>query len=143
VSGTTLTVNTTGGAPAAGTVVGVVRDLGSGSDLFLTPSNTNILVAGGPIDSWLDTTSWALGAPSTSPAAGTNFNIDNNGNSANANIPNYIYMPATLQQATGIGTSTWTIDDSSGGTAPFLSAFSVVNQGSSISSTPMAIPMAK
>jgi hypothetical protein len=40
-------------------------------------------------------------------------------------------MPPTLQQATGAGTGTWTINDFNGGhAAPFLSALSLVNQGS-------------
>jgi hypothetical protein len=139
VNGTALTVNTTSGsfnltlgsAPAAGTSVGVTSDGGSNSNLFLAAPNTNFLVAKGTIDSWLDAGSWAVGGrPSTSLAAGTNLFIDN-GNYASANIPNYIYMPATLQQATGAGIGTWTIDDSNGCfTSPFHSALSLVNQGS-------------
>jgi hypothetical protein len=143
VSGTTLTVNTTGGsfnltlgsAPATGTGVGGLSDGNSGSDLFLAAPNTNFLVAQGIIDSWLDPASWAVGVPSTAPAAGSNFNIDNNAYAAHS--PDYVYLPATLQQATGTGTSTWTIDDSNGSgppfvstPAPFLSALSLVNQGS-------------
>src|SRR5262249_30982001 len=70
---------------------------------------------------------WAGGnVPGTTTAVNVIFN--NNSSAANLNIPNYIYMPGRLQEATG--STTWTINDNNGGTAPFTSELTLVNQGS-------------
>ena len=109
-----LTVTTAGGTStlqlsgtyAAGTVVDFVSDGSSGTDLFL--STDPAFHARGTNDSWLDPTSWGGTVPTADPnGAGASyafFNYDANSDD--------IYMPPTLQQATGTGTTTWTISDS-------------------------------
>ena len=61
--------------------------------------------------------------PSTQPTiTGLGFyNFDANND--------FILMPASLHQATGSGASTWTISDTLKRAAPFVSALSLVNQG--------------
>ena len=71
--------------------------------------------------------SGGLGGVVPSTTADVNLIISNNTNAANADVPNYLYMPPTLQQATG--SATWTINDVNGGVMPYISAFSLVNQG--------------
>jgi hypothetical protein len=126
LSGSTITVTTTasgsfnltlGSAPGAGTFVNWISDGVSGTDLFL--STAPQFHAQGSVDSWLDPTSWGGTVPSTQPAAGTAFSFSNFNSGAN-----YIYMPSTLQQATGTGTSTWTINDNVGGVSQYTSELS-------------------
>ena len=62
--------------------------------------------------------------PSTQPVANTSYSFSNFNSGAN-----YIYLPSTLQQATGTGTSTWTIADNANGASQYVSALSLVNQG--------------
>jgi hypothetical protein len=138
-----VTVNTTGvsggssftmqltGTYAAGTTVNFAGDGAVGTDLFLsaTPPNfaSYVFTAQGATDSWLDLTSWgALGAPPVGPGIGDSVSFFNNGTGANT-----IFIPATLQQATGQatggGTTTWTINETDSN--PFTSSLTLVNQG--------------
>ena len=125
-----LIVNTTGGnftlqlnGTYTGDVAVATSDGASGTDLFLAPAGT-VFVAQGANDSWLDPTSWGGSVPSTTPAAGTSFAFFNHDNGSDD-----IVMPASLRQATGSGTSTWTISDTSAGANQFTSDLTLKNLG--------------
>ena len=115
---------TLGSAPAAGTYVDIASDGNGGTELFLsTDPNFH---AQGTNDSWADPTSWGgSSAPSQTPAVGTGFTLVNYDNG-----PDDILMPATLQQATGSGASTWTISDTAASANPYTSGLTLNNLGS-------------
>jgi hypothetical protein len=113
---------TLGGAPPQGTYVNWLSDGAGGTNVFLSTQQT--FHSGGSVDSWLDPASFGGTVPSTAPGTGFPLTFFNFNSGAN-----YIYMPTTLQQATGVGTTTWTIADNQNGAAQYVSALTLVNQG--------------
>src|SRR5207249_3715175 len=76
--------------------------------------------------------SWGGAVPSTT-APGSLIFVSNHtagGNGTPTPIGNdFIYMPPTLRQATGTGTSSWTINDTGTNAAQFTTSLTLVNQG--------------
>ena len=123
-----------GTAPAAGTVVNLKGDGGTGTDIFLSaPAATDTFTAANTVDSWQPgTTHNSFNTnPTQTPAAGTNLTFLNNGgtSSGQQDPTNEIYMSPTLRQATGSGSSVWTISDSNGSITPFVSTLILDNEG--------------
>ena len=122
-----------GTAPAAGTVVNLKSDGGTGTDIFLSaPAATDTFTAANTVDSWQPGSahSWSTN-PTQTPAAGTNLTFLNNGgtNSGQQDPTNEIYMPPTLRQATGSGSSIWTISDTNGTITQYESTLILDNEG--------------
>ena len=142
LNGTTLTVVdstgqsyalTLGAAPAAGTLVDLKSDGAGGTDAFLsTPAATDTFTAANTVNSWQPGSghSWNTN-PTQTPAAGTNLVfLNTTGTSSGQSDPtNYIYMPPTLRQATGSGSSVWTISDTNGSPTQFVSTLILDNEG--------------
>jgi hypothetical protein len=119
------------GSYAPGTRVSWTSDGSAGSKLFLLPGfgfNTFTVgnSTGTTTDSWATSASWSTGTPAASPAAGTKLGFTEPGN---PNLPNNstIVMPPTLRQATGGGTTAWTIADVN--TTQSGSSLTLKNQG--------------
>jgi hypothetical protein len=137
-----VTVKNTGGSSftlqlagsyTTGTQVKWTADGAGGSKLFLAPafgSNTLTVVnksgAASTSDTWTNSTSWSGATPSATPAAGTTLAFTETGNTNLGNVT-AITMPATLRQATGSGTTRWTVADTA--TLADTSALTLVNQG--------------
>src|SRR4029077_12704223 len=77
-------------------------------------------------DSWLHSSNWSSGTPSTTPSSGTNFVFPETNNESQNNYSEVI-MPGSLIQATGSGTSTWTLQDNN--TLQYSSSLILWNQG--------------
>ncbi len=132
-----LSIHTTDGAAdtiqlsgsyAPGTFVRWSSDGSTGTDLYLnaaSPQPQFSFIGTKPVDSWLDPAAWGNTVPPTSPAPGTDIAFDNMDQGAD-----YAYMPARLSQATGTGSSTWSISDSIALNGnPYTSSMTLVNQG--------------
>ena len=99
-------------APAAGTVVDLKGDGSGGTDAFLssaTTTDTFTIPSGGgnsaEVNSSSDSSHWSS-MPGTNPSAGTSLTFKNTDG-----VNDQIYMSPVLRQATGTGSSIWTIDD--------------------------------
>jgi hypothetical protein len=75
-------------------------------------------------DIWFDTAAWGGILPPTIPAASTNFTFTS---TASGGTIYEAIMPSTLNQATGTGTSTWTIAKAIG--PAFTTSLTLINQG--------------
>ncbi|MCC8966299.1 DUF4347 domain-containing protein, partial [Bradyrhizobium sp. Pear76] len=126
----TLTVNTTSGTFTltltgvyTGDGVSFISDGAKGTELFLSPANT--YNERGSTDSWVDPASWGGAVPAANPnGTGTSFNFVNHDGQTDT-----IRIPASLNQATGTGSTTWTINDTANGAGQYISSLALVNQG--------------
>jgi hypothetical protein len=119
------------GSYAPGTHLNWTSDGSVGSKLFMVPSLgsntfTVLISTGTKSDSWTNSASWSAGTPAASPAPGTNLGFTISGNVGLANDSTIVMAP-TLRQATGSGTTVWTIADI--GTTQFSSSLTLKNQG--------------
>jgi hypothetical protein len=93
---------------------------------------TDTFTAANTDDTWVPGNghSWSTN-PTQTPAAGTNLVfLNTSGTSSGQTDPtNYIFMPPTLNQATGTGTSSWTISDTNNSPTQFESTLILDNQG--------------
>src|SRR5580700_3722885 len=96
---------TLAGAPSG--FVNWTSDGLSGTEIFLAASPT--YTARNEIDSWFDARSWGGSVPPTVPVSGAiaSFTFYNNDQGNDV-----ILLPTSLGQATGAGSSVWTISDS-------------------------------
>jgi len=113
---------TLAGAPSG--FVNWTSDGLSGTEIFLAASPT--YTARNEIDSWFDARSWGGSVPPTVPVSGAiaSFTFYNNDQGNDV-----ILLPSSLGQATGAGSSVWTISDSRTSANQYTSALSLTNQG--------------
>jgi hypothetical protein len=102
------------------TAAGVARYAGVMAT-FNVPSLTNA-------DSWRDPSGWGGTVPSQTTPGSLTFVNGIQDTHEQGNIADYIYMPPTLNQATGTGSNTWTISDNNNVTR-YQGSLSLVNQG--------------
>ena len=125
-------MNDTGGSfnlllditPPAGTFVNWVSDGSNGTDIFLSTSPPPFH-SRGTNNSWAGSGWWGGTVPSANPnGAGPNLTLTNHDSGSDD-----IYMSPNLNQATGTGTTTWTISDNTNGASQYISELTLVNQG--------------